>query len=1049
MKKILVLSLLLLQISSLAWAQPLKVTGKVTDTRGEPLPGVNIVEKGTTNGTISDMEGAYSINLTSSSAVLVFSYVGFTVQEIPVGTNTVINVQLSEKTVGLDEVVITALGITQAKKSVGYSVQDFSGEQLSKANALNVANLFSGQVSGLTVNNPTGIFQSPTLVLRGKTPLIVIDDIPVSTNFFDLTGSDIENVTVLKGTTASALYGSRGRNGAILITTKKAGKEGLEIVLANNTMVTAGFTVWPKTQTQYGNGSNGQYEFWDGQDGGVNDGDMIWGPKFEKGKKIAQWNSPIKDNVTGEVIPWWGDVYGTKYDDKSRYSRVPIPWEYHNNLKDFLETGLVSTTDFSLSSKGEKVAQRFSASYTKQDGQVPNSYLHLGGLSYNSSVKLSNSLTFDGKLSYNKVYSPNYPRYGYGPKNHMYTILIWMGDDVNGKDLKRHLYVPGQEGYRQANFNYAWYNNVYFAAHELNQKYDEDKLNGQIKLKYDITKNLSLQARSSAVVTGLFEDRASPKSYLNYGDPRDGDYKTWNSHWLTTDNDILLTYRQPVSSFLNITVNAGGATMYQRYSQEYNATDGLIVPWVYSLNNSKGAVKASTYLQEKAIRSIYGTVDLDIMDAFYLTFAARNDWSSTLPKANNSYFYPSFSASVLISNLMKMPEAIDMLKVFVSWASVANDLSPYQISSYYANVGTYEGLTMLSYPGSLVNYDIAPEKSVSFETGLSASFFKNRFHFDLAYFNVVDLNQILDLPVSSASGFGSRKVNGNEYTTTGLEISLGAMPVRTTDFTWQSTLNWDTRVKKLTEIYGGAEKYGNYSLNERVDNYYAIGWMKSADGRVIINESTGLTIKDPYPQMLGHLDPNWRFGFINNFRYKNLSVDVNFDGAWGGVFWSRTVEKLWWGGKHPNSVKYRDQEYAAGEPVYVPDGVNIVSGELVRDTDGKVISDTRQYKENTTKVSWQSWCQIYPYQAKVTEKESGYFANVLDRSFLKLRRISLTYDLSDVLKIKGLKRTELSLYSYNVFIIKKAMLVDPDFGNDNNLQDPSARYIGLSAKLTF
>ena len=338
---------------------------------------------------------------------MLVSYVGFDEQEVSVGSNTVINVQLAEKAVGLDEVVITALGITQAKKAVGYSVQDFSGEQLSKVNALNVANLFRGQVSGLAVNNPTGIFQSPSLVLRGKTSLIVIDDISVSTNFFDLTASDIENVTVLKGTTASALYGSRGRNGAILISTRKAGKEGLEVVLANNTMVTAGFTVWPKTQTQYGNGSNGQYEFWDGQDGGVNDGDMIWGPKFEKGEKIAQWNSPIKDNVTGEIISWWGDVYGIKYDDKSRYSRVPIPWEYHNNLKDFLETGLVSTTDFSLSSKGEKVAQRFSASYTKQDGQVPNSFLHLGGLSYNSTVKISNNLTFDGKLSYNKVYSPS------------------------------------------------------------------------------------------------------------------------------------------------------------------------------------------------------------------------------------------------------------------------------------------------------------------------------------------------------------------------------------------------------------------------------------------------------------------------------------------------------------------------------------------------------------------------------------------------------------------------------------------------------------------
>nr|HQH41685.1 carboxypeptidase-like regulatory domain-containing protein [Bacteroidales bacterium] len=268
MKKMILLAYLIFQTLFFIQAQVVRVSGKVTDSGGEPLPGVNIVEKGTTNGTISDMDGVYSLSVSGSSSILVFSYIGFQGKEVVVGTSTTINVQLTEKTVGLDEVVITALGITQAKKAVGYSVQDFSGEELSRVNALNVANLFTGQVSGLTVNNPTGIFQSPTLVLRGKTPLIVIDDIPVSTNFFDLTASDIDNVTVLKGTTASALYGSRGRNGAILISTKKAGKEGLEIILSNNTMITAGFTVWPKTQTQYGNGSNGQYEFWDGQDGG-------------------------------------------------------------------------------------------------------------------------------------------------------------------------------------------------------------------------------------------------------------------------------------------------------------------------------------------------------------------------------------------------------------------------------------------------------------------------------------------------------------------------------------------------------------------------------------------------------------------------------------------------------------------------------------------------------------------------------------------------------------------------------------------------------------
>src|SRR5690606_9532498 len=201
------------------------------------------------------------------------------------------------------------------------------------------------QIAGLTVTNPTGLFQSPEFSLRGKTPLIVIDGIPVETNFFDITSNDIADINVLKGTTASALYGSRGRNGAVLITTKNATAEGLEISLSHSTLLTAGFTVYPDAQTEYGSGSNGKYEFWDGRDGGTSDGDMIWGPKFGTGLEIPQWNSPIYDNVSGETIPWWGDVVGTQYDDRSRYSRVPIPWEYHNNLRDFLETGVITTTD--------------------------------------------------------------------------------------------------------------------------------------------------------------------------------------------------------------------------------------------------------------------------------------------------------------------------------------------------------------------------------------------------------------------------------------------------------------------------------------------------------------------------------------------------------------------------------------------------------------------------------------------------------------------------------------------------------------------------------
>lgn len=1042
------LSLVLLAMGTLLMAQQVKITGKVSDMSGEPLPGVNIVAKGTQQGTTSDVNGDYQISV-ENNTTLIFSFIGFIAREEIVTGDQVLNIQLKEEAYQLNDVVVTALGITQEKKTIGYATQQVKTEELTRINAQNVGNLLTGQVAGLAVSNPTGLFQAPTLSLRGKTPLVVIDDIPVETNFYDVPSSDIAGITVLKGTTASALYGARGRNGAILITTKNAKTEGLEITLSNSTMVTAGFTVFPETQTEYGNGSNGKYEFWDGQDGGISDGDMIWGPKFESGVMVPQWNSPIYDNVTGETISWWGDVSGTKYDDKSRYSRVPTPWEYHNNLKDFLETGFVSTTDFSIAYKGQKSKYKLSGNYTRQKGQVPNSYLSTGGINFTSSFDLRNNLRLDSKFSYNKVYSPNYPRYGYGPKNHMYTILIWMGDDVNGQDLKNHLYIPGQEGYRQANFNYAWYNNAYFAANELSQLYDSDLLNGQLKLTWDITRNLSIQGRTSAVKKALFEDRASPKSYLNYGDPRDGDYKTWNSDWLTLDNDVLLTYRKQLSADFNLTVNAGGASFHRKYHTEYNATDGIIVPFVYSLNNTKGNVKASTAVEEKAVRSIYGTAELDMFDAFFLNVAARNDWSSTLPINNRSYFYPSVSLSTVVSNLVDMPQAIDYLKLYGSWAEVSSDLDPYQIESYYTNYGSYNGLTQLTYPNTLINPDIAPEKSTSFELGLSSSLLKNRVSVDFTYYNVVDENQIIDLAIAESSGFDYRKVNGNQYTTNGFEVVLNVNPVKTANLRWDIAANWDTRVKKITSIYGDAEKYGNYEKGERIDNYYSTGWMKSADGQLILSEATGLPVKDPYPRSFGHTEPDWRFGLQNRIRYKKLAIDVDIDGVWGGVIRSLTVEKMWWGGKHPYSTEWRDEEYAAGAPVYVPQGVNVVSGELTTDVNGNVLSDTRTYKTNETKVSWQTWCQNYPYRAKVSQSESETFANIFDRSFAKLRRLSVSYDLSDLVKVNGLKNVEVTAYGYNLFILKKADIIDPDYGNDDNLQDPSTRYVGMSLKLTF
>ncbi|GAA4443834.1 SusC/RagA family TonB-linked outer membrane protein [Ravibacter arvi] len=1026
----------------------IEIKGTVTSSQGAKLPGVSIMLKSTNQGTITDQEGRYAIDA-GENAVLVFSFIGFESQEIMVNGRSTIDVSLKEDFKNLEEVVVTAIGIKQQKRRLGFTTQEVNTEQLANSRTMNLGNALSGQIAGLTVTNPTGMFQAPSFTLRGKTPLIVIDGVPVETDFFDVTGEDIENINVLKGIAASALYGSRGKNGAILITTKMASQEGLSINVSTNNMVTAGFTVWPKTQTEYGSGSNGQYEFWDGADGGISDGDMTWGPKLNAGVKVPQWNSPIRNKVTGETIEWYGDVKGTVYDDRSKYERVPTDFVAHDNLRDFLRTGVVSTNTFSVAYKGDRARYYASGKYAYQQGQVPNMSLNTGSVNFNASFDLTKKLNLETSLSYNKVFSPNYPRYGYGPKNHIYTILLWMSDDVNGEDLRKHLYRPGSEGFVQANYNYAWYNNPYFASYELEQSQNRNVVDSQMKLLWKANDNFNIQARGSVRNVNRLDAMKSPKSYMNYGDSRNGDYKIWNTHQVNFDADVLASYVKDVSDNFQLGLNAGASVFNRSYSDQYQSTDGLIVPFVYSLNNTAGPVQAANSLYEKSIRSVYGAANADFYNTVFVSFTARNDWSSTLPKKGNSYFYPSVSLSTMISEILPMPKAIDYLKLYTSWAQVSSDLAPYSIFSAYNKGVTYGATPSVYYPSGIINPNILPEKSSSYEIGLSSALFKNRLTLDLTYYNIIDENQIMDLEISEASGFTSRKVNGNVYKTNGFEIVAGLKAMRKKDFSWDVSANWSRYVRKITEIYGDKARFGNLKLGDRTDSYYAQVWMKSADGQLILDKK-GLPIRDSYLQNLGHFDPSWRLGIQNKFKIKGFDVGVDIDGVWGGIMNSSTIEKMWWAGKHPSSTEFRAAEYAAGKPVYVPTGVVVEGGELVRDVLGNVTTDTRTYTPNTTAVSWQTWGQQYPYRARVTESENKKFANTFDRSFFKLRRVAIGYDLGKIInlgsKIKGLNA---QVFAYNLAMWKKMPILDPDFkeGNDSDLQDPSPRYLGVALNL--
>ncbi|WP_291870727.1 SusC/RagA family TonB-linked outer membrane protein [Maribacter sp.] len=1025
-----------------------KFTGTVLDENQAPLPGASVVIKGSSNGTATDFDGNFEIELSDENRILMLSYIGYATKEFDTSGKTSASISLLLDSESLDEVVVTALGIERNQKKIGYTTQKMSAETINEVAVPNVGSLFTGQVAGLTVSNPTGLFQKAEMSLRGGSPIVVVDGIIVGTDFYSISPNDIADVNVLKGQTASALYGNRASTGAIIITTKRAKGEGLKIEVNHNTMISAGFTVFPEFQKEYGNGSNGKYEFWDGKDGGISDGDMIWGPKFEPGVMVPQWNSPIRDKVTGETTPWWGDVAGTRYDDKSKYERVATPWQYHDNLDNFMGTAVINSTDFAVSHNGEKGSVRLSVNYKNHKGRVPNSSLKTGGLTFNATTYLTDKLTLDSKLAYNKVYSPNYPRHGYGPRNHMYTLLVWMGDDVNGEDLKNHQYIPGQEGYRQANFNYAWYNNAYFAANELNQKYDRDQVNALMRLKYKFTENFNIQVRGSGRIDNRFEDRQSPKTYLNYGDPREGDYKTWNKKNLVVDYDFLANYKKDFSDDFKLDLNVGAASFYSKYQEEYNATDGLVVPWVYSLNNTAGNIKGNTNYREEATNGVYGSLSIDLFDAFYINLTGRNDWSSTLTKENRSFFYPSASMSTMVSNLIDMPEAIDFFKIKTSWAKVSGALSPYKTSAYYENNENFNGKVKLQYPNTLVNPNINPQSRATFEVGFNTALLNNKIGLDFTYYNELMTNNIIDLPISVASAFTGRKVNGNEFTRKGYEVILTAKPIQNQKFSWDILANWSTNTQRITKIYGNQPNYGSLQLNDRTDSYFTKTWETSSDGELVIN-TNGLPIRVNTKSKVGNKSPDWRLGLQNNFTIGKFQVNIGVDGAWGGLLRSKTVEKMWWGGKHPNSTKYRDAEYAAGAPVFVPKGVNVVSGEVKRDAFGKVTSDTRTYQPNSTAVNWQSWAQTYSYRAAVLQSDDAFFANIFDRSFFKLRTLSVKYDLTDDVNIKGLKSLTTTLSGYNLLVWKKADIVDPDFGNDDNLQDPSTRYIGIGVNAKF
>lgn len=1008
------------------------IKGVVKDAAGELLPGVSVVIKNTTKGTSTDFNGVFQLKV-EVSETLEFSFLGFKSKEVIIKNYSDLAIILEEDSFQINEIVVTALGIKKEKKALGYAVQDVKGDDINKAKESNFVNSLTGKVAGLTIQNSTDLFQNAVVKLRGATPLIVIDGIPDrSADIWKVNSDNIESISVLKGTTASALYGSIGRNGALMIVTKKGKKGKVSVTVNSSKTFQTSFIRVPDVQTTYGNGNQGNYGYINGSGGGTEGGGWIWGPKLDQKDpstssgfvETTQFNSPKDAN--GNLIP------------------LPFLSRGQNNIKNFFETGSILSNSIGIDWGSDKANVRFSAANIYQEGIVPNTSLENSSFSINTSVELSDKLNISGGLTYNNQYSDNFPEVGYGPTNYLYNLILWTGADVDVRDLKSY-WKEGEEGYQQRHFNSSYYNNPYFQAYEYLRGYDKNTVFGNFNADYKITSGLTLKGRVGVNNYSLYRTYKEPKSYIGYGNKSRGNFSISTANYFDITSGVALEYNKEITEDFGMKGQLGTESFYSKYITGSQSTDGLNIPEFYNLSNNAGAsIVAENRIQKQGVNSIYGFVDFDFKNTYYLSLTGRNDIVSTLRSGNNSFFYPSISGSLIVSKLVELPSWVSFAKVRGSWAMVSDGKisnDPYGYISGYNKGSIWNGSSSVNSSNTYISSDIKPESTITWEIGANVKFLGNRLGLDVAYYKSRDYNNIISSSVSKPSAYSYVLLNGDEYERQGLEFVLSAKPVKTENFKWDINANLSKNERIQTEIYGDKNKTANnIKVGERTDAVYTEVYQTNPNGDIIFKN--GLPVADPYSRFIGNSNSDWVFGITNNLSYKNFDFSFSFDGRNGGVIYSTTNQKMWWGGTHSGTVNQFRDDANNGESTYVGQGVVVTGGDVTYNVDGSILSDTRTYKENDVAINYINFMQR-------TSNNTSYNHHYYSQSFIKLREVTLTYRFDEkILKNTFLNAASFSLVGRNLLLFSDVPNIDPDSGSDN-LQTPSTRNIGINLKLKF
>jgi TonB-linked SusC/RagA family outer membrane protein len=1001
--------LCILSIGSLTVFAQKRVEGTVTDAAGEPVAGANVVEKGTVNGSITDVDGNFSLTV-AGNAVLQVSFIGYVTQELKVGDRKTVHVSLHEDAVDIGEVVVTALGIRRAEKALGYAVQTVKGDALSTVKGVELGSQLTGKIAGVTVYNGSDFANEPKIEVRGEKPLVVIDGVPFpNMTLRDVSQDDIESISVLKGSTASALYGFRGGSGALMITTRRGVEEGVKVSFNSSDMVSAGFATMIQNQTSYSSGIGVRYD----------PEDYIWGDKLDIGRTAVQY-----DPFTYE------------------WREMPLVSRGRDNFRNFIEAAVVANNNINVAYKGKNGSFRTSLTHIYSKGQYPNNYSNRFNYTVAGDLKLG-KLELDASASIGKWIVPQEYGEGYGLTGMIYSILLWTGAEYDLKDY-RDYWQTGREDVQQNWWSPVWYNNPWFTMYEITRSQDRNIYSGQVHLTYGFFPWLKAMGRVGSDGYDRRIEEKTPLSTLRKA-PLGEFYQYTNRAWSLNAEAMLMAD----GKFGDFSVDGfiGTSMYYSRGSSfEGRTAGGLSIPGFFSLKASKEPISFGVSSSGIQNNSVFGKAGFAWKSTAFVEVTGRNDWVSTLSAAERSFFYPSVSGSLVLTELIPKIHHLNFWKVRSSWTQTKMPAEMYSINTTYTiNMNNmYKGMTGAVYPSTSRSGSLKPATREEWEIGTEARFLDSRLRADVAYYHRLYYNNQREADLSKASGFTKMLVNWDEeYLRQGWEISLSGDVVRTKDWLWTPSVNWGRSrytYNRIDPVY--SQKFYWVAEGERVNWEQRGDIEKSPDGQ-FVHRADGL-LKRTTVDTRFYRDPDWTWGFSNTVKWKNFTLLLSFDGRVGGQNDNDSDWDMWRTGSHPDSDnQWRYDEVVNGLHNYVGKGVKLVDGSIQYDYDGRVLSDTRVFAPNDIETSYEQYI-------RAMYGSGPYSTSVFDLTFLKLREAAIGYDLPKAYARKlNLDNVQVGLIGQNLYIwVKEFRWADPDKGQDNE-NAPLPRFVGLNLKVDF